>query len=297
MVRQSWGSHTLDIVYDNNNRPWAMFYDGTKYFYQLNLQGDVIGIIDTTGASVAKYAYDAWGRVVYSTGTLANINPLRYRGYYYDTELQMYYLGSRYYDPQVKRFINADHANLIAANTYGLTDKNYFSYCDNNPVMRIDDGGGFWGEVLTGVAIIAGVTAVAALAVVTGGISVGVVTAVGGGSMLTASISSAGATALAVSATAGTISISSGYYANKISDIELFGSASATYGSTLNMSKGGRQNIRDSGLAGVSDHDIDQLLRNPSTSKAEKQRLRKEQKARGTRNKQKRRNGWRESDR
>ena len=63
VVRQSWGSHTLDIVYDNNNRPWAMFYDGTKYFYQLNLQGDVIGIIDTTGASVAKYAYDAWGRV------------------------------------------------------------------------------------------------------------------------------------------------------------------------------------------------------------------------------------------
>ena len=91
-----------------------MFYDGTKYFYQLNLQGDVIGIVDTTGASVAKYAYDAWGRVVYSIGTMAAINPIRYHGYYYDAELGMYYLGERYYDPQVKRFVNADHANLMA---------------------------------------------------------------------------------------------------------------------------------------------------------------------------------------
>ena len=60
----------------------------------------------------------------------------------------MYYLGSRYYDPQVKRFINADHANLIAANTYGLTDKNLFSYCDNNPVTREDDGGELWNVVV-----------------------------------------------------------------------------------------------------------------------------------------------------
>ncbi len=113
VVRQTWGNHTLDIVYDHNSRPWAMFYDGTTYFYQLNLQGDVIGIVDTTGASVAKYAYDAWGRVVYSTGSMATVSPIRYCGYYYDAELEMYYLGGRYYDPQVKRFLNADHANQI----------------------------------------------------------------------------------------------------------------------------------------------------------------------------------------
>ena len=152
VVRQSWGSHTLDIVYDNNNRPWAMFYDGTKYFYQLNLQGDVIGIIDTTGASVAKYAYDAWGRVVYSTGTLANINPLRYRGYYYDTELQMYYLGSRYYDPQVKRFINADS---YASTGQKFLGQNMFAYCCNRPTMYTDPDGqigflafGIWALVM-----------------------------------------------------------------------------------------------------------------------------------------------------
>ena len=78
----------------------------------------------------------------------------------------MYYLGERYYDPQVKRFINADHANLIAANTYGLTDKNLFSYCDNNPVVRQDDGGEFWNIVIgavVGGGISAAITAVDSL--------------------------------------------------------------------------------------------------------------------------------------
>ena len=115
-----------------------MFYDGTKYFYQLNLQGDVIGIIDTTGASVAKYAYDAWGKVVYSTGSMAAINPIRYRGYYYDAELGMYYLQSRYYDPALKRFINEDS---YASTGYGFLGMNAFSYCINNPVNCSDPYG------------------------------------------------------------------------------------------------------------------------------------------------------------
>ena len=116
--------------------PW--FYDGTKYFYQLNLQGDVIGIIDTTGASVAKYAYDAWGRVVYNTGSMAAINPIRYRGYYYDAELGMYYLQSRYYDPTLKRFINADGFASTGKKFLGY---NMFAYCNNNPVNRSDPTG------------------------------------------------------------------------------------------------------------------------------------------------------------
>ena len=115
-----------------------MFYDGTKYFYQLNLQGDVIGIIDTTGASVAKYAYDAWGKVVYSTGSMAAINPIRYRGYYYDAELGMYYLQSRYYDPTLKRFINADG---FVSTGRGFLGYNMFAYCNNNPVNRSDPTG------------------------------------------------------------------------------------------------------------------------------------------------------------
>ena len=115
-----------------------MFYDGTKYFYQLNLQGDVIGIVDTTGASVAKYAYDAWGRVVYSTGTMAAINPIRYRGYYYDAEMGMYYLQSRYYDPALKRFINEDS---YLGTGLGFVGYNMFAYCNNNSVNYYDPTG------------------------------------------------------------------------------------------------------------------------------------------------------------
>ncbi len=141
VVRQTGGGHTLDFVYDNQGRPMTLVYDGTAYTYMLNLQGDVIALLNSSGGYVAKYVYDAWGKVLSSTGTLAEENPLRYRGYYYDTESELYYLGSRYYDPAVKRFINADTLDILTVNTYGLTDKNLFSYCDNNPVLKKDDGG------------------------------------------------------------------------------------------------------------------------------------------------------------
>ena len=75
---------------------------------------------------------------------IANVNPIRYRGYYYDTESGLYYVGSRYYDPQVCRWINADTADVLTATPMALTDKNLYAYCDNNPVMRVDHGGDFW---------------------------------------------------------------------------------------------------------------------------------------------------------
>ena len=76
-------------------------------YYVRNLQGDVVKILNTSGGVVATYTYDAWGKVT-SSGSIAQINPIRYRGYYYDTDTGFYYLQSRYYDPAVKRFINAD---------------------------------------------------------------------------------------------------------------------------------------------------------------------------------------------
>ena len=116
----------------------------------------MIAIITHWGAAYGTYTYDAWGNVISQSGSIASINPIRYRGYYYDSETGLYYLGSRYYDPAVKRFINADGAALATINPYsnGLTDKNYFAYCDNNPVSRSDDGGEAWlACVLTGAAI------------------------------------------------------------------------------------------------------------------------------------------------
>ena len=90
----------MDFIYDNNGAPYAFYYDGTLYYYITNLQGDVIRIIDTAGATICTYTYDAWGRLLNSsTNQIFKANPIRYRGYYYDAETGLYYLGSRYYDP------------------------------------------------------------------------------------------------------------------------------------------------------------------------------------------------------
>ena len=137
----------LDFIYDESGKPFALKYstNGTSfqtYYYVLNLQGDVVKLIHYIPGfeyeSVATYEYDAWGNVS-SSGRLAEINPLRYRGYYYDNETGFYYLQSRYYDPANRRFINADcytctnNSNEIACNM--------FTYCYNNPIIYHDSCG------------------------------------------------------------------------------------------------------------------------------------------------------------
>ena len=125
-----------------NNQPLAMKYNNTLYYYVLNAQGDVVRIVDSSRNTVASYTYDPWGKIISSSGTLADINPLRYRGYYYDSETGFYYLQSRYYDPEIGRFINAD--SYASTDMVGLLSTNMFSYCENNPVMRVDPTGKFW---------------------------------------------------------------------------------------------------------------------------------------------------------
>lgn len=123
---------------------------------------------DSNGTQVVAYTYDAWGNPLSTTGsmadTLGKLNPFRYRGYVYDTETGLYYLGSRYYNPKTGRFINADSINLITATPNSATwDKNLFSYCDNNPIIRADSAGGFWHIVVgaAGGALLSGVVQVA----------------------------------------------------------------------------------------------------------------------------------------
>ena len=89
----------MDFIYDNTWKPYALKYDGTTYYYVLNLQGDVMSIITHWEQSYGSYTYDAWGNVLSVSGDIAYLNPIRYRGYYYDSETRLYYLGSRYYDP------------------------------------------------------------------------------------------------------------------------------------------------------------------------------------------------------
>ena len=155
VMRQSWGSNVIDFVYDENNQPYAMRYNGTVYYYMLNVQGDVVGLLNSSGAIAAKYTYDPWGKVTVQnpSGTtnvsstfIGNINPLRYRGYYYDTETGFYYLQSRYYDPAICRFINADTYTTTDAD--GLLSTNMFAYCENNPISRFDPTGELFWDVL-----------------------------------------------------------------------------------------------------------------------------------------------------
>ncbi len=110
LMRMTVGDDILDFSYDANGAPLTMTCNGTVYYYITNLQGDVMAVESATGSTVAQYVYDAWGNIIAIMGTLAELNPLRYRGYVYDQETGFYYLNSRYYDPAVGRFINPDAA-------------------------------------------------------------------------------------------------------------------------------------------------------------------------------------------
>ncbi len=120
------------------------------YYYRKNLQGDITHIYNECGCLVAKYVYDAWGNHVVTVDVdgIGTLNAFRYRGYYYDTETGLYYVSSRYYDPKVGRFISPDTTDVLTATPGALTDKNLYAYCDNNPVMRVDNGGDFGNWVI-----------------------------------------------------------------------------------------------------------------------------------------------------
>ncbi|MBE6739356.1 MAG: RHS repeat-associated core domain-containing protein [Ruminococcaceae bacterium] len=143
---QKTGSEYIIFLYDENGTAYGMLINqnGVEnyYYYLFNLQGDIVGIMDSNGNTVAEYTYDAWGQLLTTTGTLKDTigqkNPLRYRGYYYDSETEFYYLKSRYYDPYVQRFINADG---YASTGQGLTGYNMYAYCNNNPVNMTDETG------------------------------------------------------------------------------------------------------------------------------------------------------------
>ena len=122
----------------------------TEYFYVKNLQGDILKVITATGTEAATYTYDAWGKLLTSTGDMADVNPLRYRGYFYDAETGLYYLQSRYYDPEVSRFINPDV--FATSDIDGVLAANMFAYCENNPIRNTDSTGTIGADTLIGAA-------------------------------------------------------------------------------------------------------------------------------------------------
>ena len=149
------GSDVLKITYDANSQPAMVQYNGVWYGYVKNLQGDIVGIIDSNGTEVVKYSYDAWGKVMSTSGskagTLGKVNPFRYRGYVYDEESGLYYLRSRYYNPGWGRFINADDTENLGKSE-SIFSYNLYEYCDANPISRIDyDGKWSLGIAMEGV--------------------------------------------------------------------------------------------------------------------------------------------------
>ena len=134
----------MDFYYDEGGKLFDFSYNGIPY-YTKNLQSDIIRILDRDGSQVVSYVYDSWGKLISTSGSLAETvgvqNPFRYRGYYYDVETGFYYLQSRYYDPVTGRFINSD--SLIGS-TGELNTHNMFAYCGNEPINRVDPAGFAW---------------------------------------------------------------------------------------------------------------------------------------------------------
>ena len=143
ILRETWGTNTLIPIYDSEDSVCGIIYNDYAYYFLKNLQGDVIAITNNKGKVVASYTYDAWGVctiVSDNTGIIARVNPFRYRGYYYDQEIGLYYLQSRYYDPQVGRFITPDHVDVTTCVAV-LHSHNLFCYACNSPVNETDVDG------------------------------------------------------------------------------------------------------------------------------------------------------------
>ncbi|WP_243122881.1 RHS repeat-associated core domain-containing protein [Haloimpatiens lingqiaonensis] len=136
------GKDKIHYTYDSSGKLISMNLNGAEYYYVRNAQGDIIGLINAQGEKVVSYTYDSWGELISIEGSLKDTvgekNPYRYRGYRYDSETGLYYLQSRYYNPEWGRFINADGIFGVIGE---LLSKNMFAYCSNNPITRKDPSG------------------------------------------------------------------------------------------------------------------------------------------------------------
>ena len=176
LVHLTNGSDSLHFFYDAQNKPAIVEFNGAAYAYLYNQQDNIIGLVDNAGVQVVSYSYDAWGKIINTTGSLANtlgkLNPFKYRAYIYDEETGLYYLRSRYYNPDLCRFINADDVESMGADG-DINGYQLFIYCMNDPVNLKDEAGSWslpnWAKIAISAAIIIGAAVVATVA--TGGVA------------------------------------------------------------------------------------------------------------------------------
>ena len=162
LLCDKWNDKYIEYFYDAEGNPYALNYfngsSATKYYFVRNASGDILELRTAAGSLTARYIYDAWGKLlgvkdasgneITSSTNIAILNVLRYRGYFYDTETKLYYLESRYYDPQTQRFLNSDRIEVLGVGG-DILSYNSFAYCENNPVNRADHDGNFW-HILAG---------------------------------------------------------------------------------------------------------------------------------------------------
>ena len=183
-----WQSDGLEFMYDHTGVS-AVKYNGSTYIYRKNAQNDIIALLDTSGKVVVKYYYDAWGNTItevldQTAYTIANLNPFRYRSYYYDTETELYYLKSRYYDPKTCRFITIDDISYLDPDS--VNGLNLYAYCLNNPIMYTDPDGNkpkWWQNLLIAVAGVLLIVSLAIATVATGGTAAGIAGAIFAGAL------------------------------------------------------------------------------------------------------------------
>ena len=147
IISEKFGNNTLLFYYDSTG-VCGFNYNGTDYYYQKTIQGDIERIYNNQGALCAEYSYDAWGKctIKSNVNNIAAINPFRYRGYYLDDETGLYYLNARYYDPEIGRFISPDSTEYLEAEKlHGL---NLYVYCLDNPIIYVDYSGHALGFIL-----------------------------------------------------------------------------------------------------------------------------------------------------
>ena len=148
ILAEKTGSNVLWYIYDSDGEILGFIYNGTPYYYVKNVQGDVLRIVDAEGTNRATYRYDPWGKILQAAGgIIAYANPIRYRSYYYDKETSLYYLNSRYYDPETGRFLNADDVDYLGESGTTLS-YNLFAYCENNFINMGDYSGEFFGSLV-----------------------------------------------------------------------------------------------------------------------------------------------------
>ena len=156
-------THIVTIMYDENGEAFGIDINGKEYFYVKNAQNDVIAIVNSNNETVATYRYNSWGKLISCEDTSENqevsfLNPYTYRSYFYDSDTEMYFLKSRYYNPELCRFISVDG---YVQTGQGVLSLNTFAYCVNNPIIFADETGQFIGAIVGGIigAISGGISA------------------------------------------------------------------------------------------------------------------------------------------